>query len=319
MNIFIIDKSYMIKKIKSVADGWKLYPQDKNEKEIFISKQYYAGKMPFMFPWQTFKLDIVYVWGSKNNEIGFITSAVLNGNKLFEVPKKEYPAHIKKKVDAGDEINSKQQEHMDTVNKAVISALDSFLPTIMLYYGCTGLNVDLRCYIGLHIFKGEKTPEYEQRLKLMMILCRIAERIYKRHVNMDDCLNVGLSAIKFGLPGPWYGDENMPLDKESPAMQMFWEVDDLLNEYLPPKMNILLRQYLNYVVRDILRVFAQDYNLICKGKLDPFEHFHEEYSDEKVFRLNIEKMQMPKYTSFILPKVFSDVEIYSFTRDYNLD
>ena len=135
---------------------------------------------------------------------------------------------------------------------------------------------------------------------------------------MDDCLNVGLSAIKFGLPGPWYGDENMPLDKESPAMQMFWEVDDLLNEYLPPKMNILLRQYLNYVVRDILRVFAQDYNLICKGKLDPFEHFHEEYSDEKVFRLNIEKMQMPKYTSFILPKVFSDVEIYNFIRSYNL-
>ena len=47
MNIFIIDKSYVIKKIKSVAGGWKLYPQDKNEKEIFISKQYYAGKMPF--------------------------------------------------------------------------------------------------------------------------------------------------------------------------------------------------------------------------------------------------------------------------------
>ena len=96
MNIFIIEKSYMIKKIKSVAGGWKLYPKDKNEKEIFISKQYYVGKMPFMFPWQTFKLDIVYVWGSKNNEIGFITSAVLNGNKLFEVPKKEYPANIKK-------------------------------------------------------------------------------------------------------------------------------------------------------------------------------------------------------------------------------
>ena len=53
MNIFIIDKSYAIKKIKSVAGGWKLYPLDKNEKEIFISKQYYAGKMPFMFPWQT--------------------------------------------------------------------------------------------------------------------------------------------------------------------------------------------------------------------------------------------------------------------------
>ena len=33
MNIFIIDKSYVIKKIKSVAGGWKLYPQDKNEKE----------------------------------------------------------------------------------------------------------------------------------------------------------------------------------------------------------------------------------------------------------------------------------------------
>ena len=153
MNIFIIEKSYMIKKIKSVAGGWKLYPQDKNEKEIFISKQYYAGKMPFMFPWQTFKLDIVYIWGSKNNEIGFITSAVLNGNKLFEVPKKEYPANIKKKVDAGDKLNNEQQEHIDTVNKAVISALDSFLPTIMLYYGCTGLNVDLRCYLGLHIFK----------------------------------------------------------------------------------------------------------------------------------------------------------------------
>ena len=29
--MFIIEKSYVIKKIKSVADGWKLYPQDKKK------------------------------------------------------------------------------------------------------------------------------------------------------------------------------------------------------------------------------------------------------------------------------------------------
>lgn len=84
--------------------------------------------------------------------------------------------------------------------------------------------------------------------------------------------------------------------------QTFWEVDDLLNEMLPQINSIWLRQYLNYVVRDIVRLFAKDYYLICKGKLNPFEHFHEKYSDEKVFRYNVQKMQMPKFKSLFCPK-----------------
>ncbi len=316
MNMFIIEKSYVIKKIKSVADGWKMYPQDKKEKEIFISKQYYAGRMPFKFPWQTFNLDIVSVWRPRD-EIGFIISAALNGNKLFEVPKEEYPADVKKRVDAGEELNKSQQEHIDFVNKTIISALDSLLPTLP-EYKFTDLNVDLRFYLNLHSVKGEKTSEYQQRLRLMIILCIIAERIYKRHVNMNDCLNASLASIKFSLGGPGYADWNMSFDPDCLAMQTFWEVDDLLNEMLPQINDIWLRQYLNYVVRDILRLFANDYYLICKGKLDPFEHFHEEYSDEKVFRYNVAKMQMPKFKSFILPKVFSDDEIYSFKCMYNL-
>ena len=43
MNIFIIEKSYVIKKIKSVADGWKLYPQDKKK---FLSA---SNTMPVKF------------------------------------------------------------------------------------------------------------------------------------------------------------------------------------------------------------------------------------------------------------------------------
>lgn len=325
MNMFIIEKSYVIKKIKSVADGWKLYPQDKKEKEIFISKQYYAGKMPFKFPWQTFKLDIVYVWGSKDEEIGFITSAVLDGNKLFEVPKEDYPEDVKKRIDIGEELNRKKQEHIDTVNKVVISELALYLPLVLvdeanlnLENRISKLNVDLRFYLKLHYFKGEKTPEYRQRVKLMIMLCSIAERMYKRHVNMDDCINVGLSAIGFDLFSIGYTEDDMFFTKESPAMQTYFEVDELLTEMLPPIENMRLRKYLNYVARDILRVFAQDYSLIYKGKLDPFEFFHEEYSDEKVFRLNIEKMQMPKFKSFILPKVFSDDEISTFKYNYNL-
>ena len=84
--------------------------------------------------------------------------------------------------------------------------------------------------------------------------------------------------------------------------QTFWEVDDLLNEMLPQINSIWLRQYLNYVVRDIVRLFAKVYYLICKGKLNPFEHFHEKYSDEKVFRYNVQKMQMPKFKLLFCPK-----------------
>lgn len=142
---------------------------------------------------------------------------MLNGKKLFEVPNEEYPADVKKRVDVGEELNKSQQEHIDFVNKAIISALDSLLPNLP-EHKFTDLNVDFRFYLNLHSVKGEKTSEYRQRLRLMIILCKIAERIYKHHVNMNDCLNVSLASIKFSLGGPGYADWKMSFDSECLAM-----------------------------------------------------------------------------------------------------
>ena len=312
----IMQKSYEIKKIKSVANGWKLYPQDKNEKEIFISKQDYGGKIPFKLPWQTYKLDIAYV----DFIPIFIISATLNGNKLFEIPKEDYPENVKTKIALEEEILQQKQEKKEKLNNEIISALKAYLPSVPVTKSVTDLedkisklNVDLRFYLKLHLFMGDAKPEYRQRLELMVVLCSIANRLHKRRISKNDYSNASYISGLFNLykeTRPHYSTDNIFLVKSdtTPYIRTYFETETLLKEMLPPIENEQLRKYLNYVARDVLRVFACDYAKIYERKIvGQWRIFNPSISDEAAFRYT--EMQMPKYTSFVLPKVFSDKEI----------
>lgn len=323
MSTIFMQKSYEIKKIKSVANGWKLYPQNKNEKEIFISKQYYHGKMPFTLPWQTRKLDIVYV----DFIPIFIISATLNGNKLFEISNENYPDNVKTKIALEEKILRQQQEEEEKLHREILSALEAYLPSVPITKSVTDLednisklNVDLRFYLKLHLFIGEEKTEYRQRLELMVVLCSIANRLHKRRISKNDYSNASYISGLFNLykeTRPHYSTDNIFLVKSdtTPYIKTYFEAETLLKEMLPPIENEPLRKYLNYVARDILRIFACDYAKIYENKIvGQWRIFDPSISDEAAFRYT--KMQMPKYTSFVLPKVFSDKEIDYFKYTY---
>ncbi len=324
MNIFMRKEVFLIKKIKKTEKGWLLHPFEKEEETVFIGRENYSGKMPpfFKWPWQKVRLEIVKIED-------FIVSANLGGKRLFEIPENEYPSEIKKILEKGERLEAKVKKAMEDEDNAIKEALSEYLLKIPinpdLEDNVSKFQICLRAYLKLHLFKGEVTEDYLRRLNLMTLILDIVQRIYRRHVDEKSFFGVVFAQLKYSVPMvfPDYrmdakDIENAVKDKSvtDKTLADYYEAERLITQTLPKTDNALLLRYLNYVVRDVLSVFAGDYaNFDCSQNKRAGKRI---FSDEDDYKCHYRRMQMLKYKSFILPKEFSEEEIENFIHNYSL-
>lgn len=329
MNIFMKKESLLVKKIERKTNGWNLYPLDKDQKPVFISDKNYAGKIPpfFKWPWQKAELLITRVGD-------FQISAALNKVTLFEIPEENYPAEVKQILEKGEKLLAEAKAYEDAENNEIKKALTEYLPLLPLNPDLENdfsrFKICLRAYLKLHWFKGQPGPEHIQRVNLMAQLCQIAQRIYTRHINEDEFFGTISGQLKYGFRiwGSVYPHYSMDVktieeavndkSKTDVTLEEYYEADKLLTETLPPIQNDLLRRYLNYVIRDVLSVFANDFSDFDCGLSKHAWTGKRLLTDEEEYSFQYKKMKMLKYTSFILPEQFSDQSIASFINNYNL-
>lgn len=325
MNIFINRKNFSVRKIKKVVDGWKLYPTNSNETSVFISEKNYSGRMPpfFRWPWQTLELELTLV-----ND--FQISAVLGGYKLFEISEKDYPPEIKKLLERGDELYQKAMITAKERDISIKKALKAYLKDVALIPNLENelstLKVCLRVYMKMHLFKGPSGQDYMQRLNLMMLICKIAQRIYTRHVDEKATFGIVMAFFEytFRCNFPHYEDCVEDYEKivkeqkrSEKIFELYREVDGLMGEILPPINNDSLKRYLNYLTRQVLSVFSDDMAYLdCNHLRDAWGKRIDD--DEGDYKELYKEMKMLKFESFLLPEVFTDEVICDFIHSYNL-
>ena len=317
-------KSCLVKKIKQTDNGWNLYPVDKDEKPIFISRDNYSGNMPpfFKWPWQKVRLEVIQI-------DDFQVSASIDGIKLFEIQEKDFPEEIKKRLSYGEQLQKDYEEKQNKANEAILKALNEYLQTWPqnphLESQISELKICFRPYLQLHLFKGPNAPEYVQKVNLMAKLCEMAQRIYYRHFDDKELLAPLCASFRYScMLFPTYDIsieeiEQVVEDKSEMdiTLEEYYEADRLLTEVLPPIEDELLKRYLNYTVRDVLRYYAKDLNELSSHYLtDAWDK--RICTDEREYQRQFERMKLLKYHSLILPEQFSDQTIKNFIGSYTL-
>lgn len=321
-------KSCWVKKIKPTDNGWNLYPIDEDEKPIFISRENYAGKMPpfFKWPWQRVNLEVLQV-------DDFQVSVSINDINLFEIPEKNYPEEIQKRLSYGQKLEKDYEASKKKNEEAIVKALNGYLQTWPknphLESQISELKICFRPYLQLHLFKGPSAFEYVQKVNLMTKLCEIAQRIYYRHFDEKSLLGTTSAYLKYGIQlfnevFPSYElrveeIEQAVNDKSKTDVTLadYYEADRLLTEVLPPIEDELLKRYLNYTVRDILRYYARDLEKLSNHYLTD-AWGNRICTNEREYQRQFESMELLKYHSLILPEQFSDQTIKEFITRYTL-
>lgn len=328
MNIFMKKESCLVKKIKQTDNGWNLYPVDDEEKPIFISCKNYSGNMPpfFKWPWQQVRLEVIQI-------DDFQVSASINDIKLFEIQEKDFPEEIKKRLCYGEQLQKNYEEKRKKTDEAIVKALNSYLQIWSrnpnLESQISELKICFRPYLQLHLFKGPSAPEYVQRVNLMAKLCEIAQRIYYRHFDEKSLFGATSGYLKYGIQlfNELYPSYNLRVEEIEQAVKdksktdvtlaNYYEADRLLTEVLPQIEDELLKRYLNYTVRDILRYYATDLNKLSTHYLTD-AWGKRTCTDEEEYQRQFESMKLLKYHSLILPEQFSDQIIKNFVASYTL-
>lgn len=321
MNIFIQSEELVIRRIETNSDGWLLYPQ-KEEKPRQISRKYYQGKMPpvFKWPWQTSKLKITSV-------DGFILSAVLDDVELFKLKEQDYPPQIKKSLAKGEKLWKRFEASQKRVHNEINEALKAYLPSVPLdpelEDKISTLNICLRVYLKANFLLGGYSPEDRQRLNLMFLLIGIVQRVYERHINAEEWLATTLARIVFNDPYPHYTIKAAEIEaackqeETKLVLRLYYEIERLFSERLPSLEDGLLRRYLNYVVQELLSLFADDYAELQLNLCKDF-HGRRTFSDEEEYRMQYQKMNLPGYACMVLPQIVPAPEFAKFVREYSL-
>lgn len=331
-SIFMKTTEYLVRRIKKQGDGWNLYPNGEAEAPIFISCQQYAGKMPpkFKFFWQKRKLVL-----KKYND--FIISAELDGVLLFEVEKEAYPEELCQKIAQEEQWYQAYLEecklHDEQIKKDLAACLPKLSYSRTLEDDISNLRVPLRAYLKLHLFKGTPSPDSQERLTLMFILCQMAERLYKRHVRETDKkysldLSCTFAAMRFSPlfhDGVWPDyhfdmkrmEEAVGSEKSHKVYETYYEAQQLIGAQLSVCSDDL-KSYLNFVVRQLLHLYAEDWEELQSHMARDGWNRTRLCSDEEDYLRRYDKMKLLHYTNFILPEEIPQDKIDDFIRYFSL-
>ena len=329
MNIFIDKETFFIRKIEKAGDGWILHPVEKDKDAVFISREFYSGKMPpfFRWPWQKLKLEI-----TKSD--GFLISAKLNEVLLFEISEDDYPPEVKAKVEKGRKLMQKMKEEAEKedaeIKAALAEYLQKFTPGPNLEDEMASLHICFRAYLKLHFFCGEQNEDYRRRIALMLLLCRVAERFCKRRLDLSSAMNVALfewgfvlsCSFYFNLLGGYRTDVR-EFEKSNDSTDVkklfseYYELEQLVEESFPMTENVLLKRYLVYAAHKIVIDFLNDCGMFLANQSTTLLG-KRLLTDNEDYRRSVQKMRLLKFKSFILPEVFPEEKIKDFVYSYNI-
>ena len=332
MNITKWKKSFLVQRIEKLNDGWKFYPVDETPKPVFISAQNFSGKLPhkFKFFWQKRIFEYEY-YGD------FICSASLDGTQLFLISEENYPDDIKRDLAAFQksytEFLEKCQKDDEQLKKDLTAYVQKFSPNSTLEEDISKLRVPLRTYLKLQLFKSS-TTEISKRINLVFLLSQIAERIYKRHVKETDKkhsldLPCCWATLRFSptifedIWPDWRFDiadmeKAVGEEKTHEVFETYYEAESLISELLPPTENVYIQRYLNYLVRKLLWLLAEDWDTLQSNALRNGWSNLRICSDEQDYQYQYHKMKLLHHTNFILPEEIPQNKIDDFINHYSL-
>ena len=332
MNISKRKESFAVQRIEKLENGWKFYPADGSKKPIFIDLQQFSGQLPrkFRFFWQKRQFEYEHY-----NE--FIVSATLDGIRLFEIPEEKYPENLKKDLAAfrkkwADYLQRcKQEDEQLQIN---LRAYMYLIPSDKnLEDKISNLRIPLRVYLKLHLFRSS-AENIQKRVYLMLQLCQIAERIYKRHIKETDKEHspdwtCTFATLQFGplahddiWPDYHFDMVNMEkstgIEKTHKVYATYYEAETLIRETLPTTNNMFIERYLNYLVRKLLGLFAEDWDTLQHNMRRSGWSNLRRCTDEEDYAHKYRQMKLLHHTNFILPEEFSQTQIDDFINNYSL-
>ena len=313
-NIFIKQTKVKVKKVTEISDGWLLYPIDDADEPVFISNQYYVGKMPpfFRFPWQKFTL----LFTSIDN---FILSAQINNKILFTMSEDNLPPNVKSKLNAGRKIAQEIKEQNDEIDNKIKIALEEYLSVIevksLLEDEMKDLHICFRAYLKLHWQKGKICSASKERLSLAIFLCQAAQKMCQRHFALDSCI---VLFLPFTTSARFQDDYRMDIEALSKinsdmvnVFSDYYEIDELLSYFLPKVENRLLKRYLVYVVENLCSLFIYDYSGFMSKVNYSIMTGQRTNTDLEVYR-SCKNIKMPYFSNFILPDKFDETVAKNF-------
>lgn len=329
MNIFMNRHVFSVDKFEKLATGWNIRVKDNGDDKIFfIDRRYYTGKLPpkFTFPWHKWKIALVMV-------DDFIISAKLDDISLFKIEPENYPDEVQKRLQQGEELMARVQQQWDQTDNKIKELLTEYVRQTdinkQLESECSKLHICWRAPLKLWLLKGKKDEDYLRRLALMYNLFTIADRIYRRYTDTQEDFSVAWARLQFSCRtelwiNPHLSFETIIEAHESnktsiPSKErfaLFFEIDELMETSLPPIKDKLLHDYLNFIIRQILSVYAEDYaTLDLNYARDGW--YKRTSTDEQDYLRNYQKMKLPNYDSFILSPQISAETAKQFFQFYS--
>lgn len=311
--MILIEKKFRIKKITKNGDVWELYPEG-NKEPVRLQADLVYGKLPpcRKWPWQCHELTI------KTISDKYPVYAEMDGRVLFDIPENEYSEDIKKEVKRIEKIEADyaqyQKQYAETINAQLRDFLPKVKPVAELEEAIDKLPVCWRAYLKLHLPMQYESEENQQRLFLTYHLIRIADRLYRRHTDLDAPLSVVFRSVEFSLNKQFSNCLNEELANQleknadySTKYLAFKEVKLEIERVLPPAEQPL-NWYLNQVVHRLLAAYADDYaNLVCKRPRDIWGDTIN--TDHEAYRYLCPQMKLPRLSTLIIEKSFSDAEL----------
>lgn len=310
------EKSFRIKKITKEGEFWKLFPKG-SKTPILLSVDSVYGNLPpcRKLPWQCHNLTIKTISGK------YTVYAEMDGLVLFNIPKDKYSDDIKREIRRIEKIEADyaefQKQYTDTIN----AQLSDFLPKVPkvadLEDEINKLSVCWRAYFRPRLSLQYESDDVQQRLFLMYHLVKIADRLYRRHTDVDAPLSVAFRSIEFSicdqLSETFTNDivvelmENDPSFRNNKSFILFNEIRCELKRVLPPAEHPL-DLYLVQVVHRLLSDYSVDYaDLVCRRPRDIWGETIN--TDNDSYRFLCQEMKLPYLSSLIIENKFTKEDI----------
>lgn len=330
MDIIKRKQTFLIKKIKKVDRKWLCYPKDEEE-PIELNADFVYGKMPpvWKFPWQCHKLTISKI-------ATFIKKAEMDGCILFDIAEKDFPPEVKKAIDLWRKKQEEYQLQQNMYNQSIKDSIADYLALIEDVENVEAeilkLPVCWRLYLKILWLKQYEHPELKRRVFLLFKLAQLANKLYLRHVNVSNRLDVMSKEMSFSSLWrlEFYGYDKFLFDfrAEQPKVKdeedrleiflLFNEVNSVWAEFLPPVDDEKLMLYLNYAVREMLVAYSHDMSVLEYRRPRNLSGLPLS-SDASAYSELVKKMTLPCFSSFIIEKPLLEAEIRRFAMNYSLE
>ncbi len=314
----IKEKTFRINKVRMGEEYWELYPKGEDKPILLRIKDVYGMLPPvWKFPWQSHELRLKYLVGK------FIVYAEMDGLVLFNIPESKYSDEMKKELARIKKIEAEyavfEKEYRDSVKTQLAEYLPKVQAVADIEDEIGNLPVCWSRYLKMFLFMQYGNKEEQQRLFLLYWLVIIANRLYKRHVDVESSLSVVFAAGDLKVKNFATDElseelvkqiEEKPEFRNDRAFALYFEIKQELNRVLPPAPK-RLEVYLVQVIGQLLEAYAYDAaELHCKRPRDFWGDTTN--TDNEAYRYMVCEMKLPQFSSLIVEKKFTVDEIERF-------